>query len=95
MKIKFSPQRNDEKIIYTFQSDTITATYQEQTEAFDFSNIPNGKLEEVETNLAINPLLSAKKEDGILYVELLNFIGEDATEEERFPTWFDAGGVEE
>ena len=91
MKIKFSPQVHTEKIEYTFQGDTITATYQEQTEIFDFEGMPNGILTEVETNLPINPILSAKKEDGVLYVELLNFIGEDATEEERFPDWKEVG----
>lgn len=91
MKIKFSPQVHSEKIQYNFQGDSITATYQDQTEVFDFTDIPNGILTEVETNLPINPILSAKKEDGVLYVELLNFIGEDATEEERFPDWKEVG----
>ena len=37
----------------------------------------------VETILEHNPILSAKREKGILYVELLNFITEDATKEEK------------
>ena len=64
-------------------------------DTFDFGDLPDGELElydnegnlQIQTSLNIVPILSAKKENGILYDELLNFIGENATEEERFPEW--------
>ena len=43
----------------------------------------------IETVLEYNPILKATKVDGILSVELLNFISEDATEEEKFPEWIE------
>ena len=59
----------------------------EEQDTFDFSDLPDGVLEDVKTTLSINPIISAKKENGELYVKLLNFIDTDATEEERFPEW--------
>lgn len=54
---------------------------------FDFSTLPDGELSDVETILPVNPIISAKREDGVLWVELLNFIDLEATEEEKFPQW--------
>ncbi|TWK08589.1 hypothetical protein CHCC20442_4302 [Bacillus licheniformis] len=97
MKIFLSPQVSDEKISYDFDGEIITATYKDVSDTFDFTDLPDGRLELyddegnslVKTKLEINPIVSAKKENGLLYVELLNFIGMDATEAERFPDWID------
>jgi len=102
MKILFSPQvplNISDKIQYMFQESSFEVSLPDgTTDVFDFSDFPNGKLdlfdeetgeELIVTELSLNPLQSAKKEDGILYVELLNYIGVDATEEERFPDWID------
>lgn len=95
MNIKYSPQRNDDRIQYEITGDKITATYEvlDTTElykdTFDFTNMSDGVLENVETVLPINPILFAKGEKGVLYIELLHFIGADATEEERFPDWME------
>ena len=86
MKYKFSPQRNDEKIIYDFNNDIVTATYKGKTEIFDFSGMPDGVGNVEAEVLEINPILKAERTNGILYIELLNFIGADASYEERFPT---------
>lgn len=60
-------------------------------DTFDFSGFSDGMLDDVEnaieTSLPINPIESAEKKNGELYVKLVNFIAEDATEEEKFPTW--------
>lgn len=87
MFIKLSPVRSDKTISYEFYGEIITVTIDEQVDRFDFSEVPNGRLEEVETSLPLNPIVSAERIDGELYVELINFISSDATEEERFPEW--------
>lgn len=89
MKVLYSPQVSNEKINYTFEDEKIIATIDNVTDEFDFANMPDGILEGIKTTLPFNPILNAKKVDGILYVELLNFINEDATEEEKFPEWRD------
>lgn len=98
MKILFSPQvRDNEKVIYEFSEDVIKATHKGITDTFDFSGFGNGKLqlhdeetgeELIETELE-NPIINAERKDGVLHVELMNYIGFDATEEERFPEWID------
>lgn len=101
MRIKFSPQGrlDGEKIVYKFSENLVTATYKGVTDSFDFSGLPDGKLDVydmdtkqslIETELEVIPIMNATKENGVLSVELLNFIGADATEEERFPQWFDS-----
>lgn len=87
MKILLSPQRNDKKIEYQFEGENITATIDNITDTFDFSTMPDGIMDEVETTLDVNPIVSAKRVEGELYVELLNFIDDNATEEEKFPEW--------
>ena len=93
MRIFLSPQVSDDEIKYTFDGDKITATLDGATDTFDFSDFPDGELEaeEIETTLPVNPILSAKREDGVLSVELLNFIAPDESREEvLFPDWIDA-----
>lgn len=87
MNVLFSPQRSEKEIKYSFNGEVITAYFNSEQDVFDFSQVPEGKLKAVETTLPINPIVSAERKEGVLYVELLNFIGEDATEEERFPKW--------
>ena len=90
MKIFFSPQFNKDKIEYTFGKDVVTATMNGVKEKFDFSGMPDGVADSIESEVfGFNPVLSARKENDILHLELINFIGEDATEEERFPEWFE------
>lgn len=91
MKIYLSPQVNQEKIIYEFEDKSFTATVKDMTDTFDFSEFSDGQLDvqSVETSLEINPILSAEIVDGELSVELVNYIGTDAPEHERFPEWID------
>lgn len=90
MEIYLSPQVSDRTIAYHFDTDQITVEYEGKTDTFDFSGVPDGVLESdgITTILDINPIVSAKKEAGLLKVELLNFISSDATEAEKFPEWF-------
>jgi hypothetical protein len=109
MKILYSPQRNDNRLTYSFGADIIDAAYEvmalvnvtdadgnvtqelqaveTHTDTFDFSAMPDGEAGEITTTLPVNPIVSARKINGELEAELLNFIGPDATEEERFPAW--------
>lgn len=95
MKILFSPQvpaNYTDKIIYKFDEEIITVTDPSgAVDSFDFSNFPDGRLSErgIETVLNPNPIVDAWREDGELHVELLNYIGLEATEAERFPDWID------
>lgn len=90
MRILYSPQVSDRKLTYEFNNDVVTATLNDVTDTFDFRGMPNGVADSIESEVFdFNPVLSAKKENNILYLELINFIREDATEEERFPEWFE------
>lgn len=80
MKILCSPQvREDNKIWYEIKHQKITATINEVSDTFDFTNMPDGILQTVddegnsliETALDEVPILSARKEDGVLTVEIL------------------------
>lgn len=103
MKIKYSPQRNDDLLEYEIKGEVITATLklgheeiteegevtfitdEEYTDTFDFTDMPDGKLEESTSTLPVDPLLSAERIDGVLHVTLLKYHGANATQEELFP----------
>lgn len=72
-------------------------------DTFNFRDMPNGKLEVfdnqtgkilVETTLPENPIESAERIDGELWVELVMFFGGDEIDDERELDWFDAKEVE-
>ena len=91
MKIYKSPQvrEDDKRFVFEFSGEMIIATFDGISDTFDFTGLPDGEADYsmVETVLEYNPILKATKVDGILSVELLNFISEDATEAEKFPEW--------
>ena len=93
MKIWMKPQiafLDNERFFYEFSENKITATYKDITDTFDFTYLPDGHLENVdETILERNPIRSARKENGVLFVELLNLIGTNAAEETKHPQWID------
>ena len=92
MRVLLVPQvglDDDKKTTYEFDGEKIFVEFDGVTDEIDFTGFPDGEVSEVETNLDFNIVLSAKKEDGILSVELLNIIGTDATYEERFPEWIE------
>lgn len=62
--------------------------YDGESDRFDFSSFTDdGEVTEIETSLPMTPIISAKRDNGILSVTLLNYISEDATDEEKFPVW--------
>lgn len=88
MKIKYSPQRAETKINYTFQEDIIIVECNGVIEEFDFTECPNGALKSIEVeDLEINPIIGAERIEGELKVELLYFCSANATHEELFPQW--------
>lgn len=100
MQIYLSPIRADQKITYHFSGETITATYNNLTEIYGLSFIEEGQnIRPIEydddgkqtihipTNFPFHPIISAKRKNGVLYVELVNFIGKNASQEERFSEW--------
>lgn len=92
IKIYFSPQRSDRQIEYSLNGEAVTARIGNVEDVFDFSTLPDGELhkeddESIETTLPVCPIISAKRMDGILHLELLNWIGKDAPYESRFPEW--------
>ena len=92
--VRFSPQRNDNELKYTFDGEAITATLNRESDSFDFSglregdevaqNPKTGQLE-IETSLPVLPILDARRENGQLIVTVLKYHGKDAPKEERFP----------
>lgn len=80
MKILLSPQVRDfNKIWYEITENKITATINGISDTFDFTGMPNGKLQPsdsdgksmIETTLGEVPILDAEKTDGVLTVEIL------------------------
>lgn len=98
MRVLYSPQVNEQDTLnYEFVGDKITVTYNGEVDIFDFTGMPNGCSISsydrndvgIKSDLPIDPIIKAEKVNGVLQVELINFIGLDATEEERFPDWIE------
>jgi len=90
IRIYFVPQRSDNQIEYCFNGETITVKIDNAEDVFDFSTLPDGELhmeEPIETTLPVCPIISAKRINGILHLELLNWLGPNAPYESRFPEW--------
>ena len=80
MIIKLSPQIRDNNMIwYEITENKVEATINDISDTFDFTDLPDGELQLyddefntlIETDLGEVPILSAKKEDGVLTVEIL------------------------
>lgn len=80
MKIKIVPQiRSKDKLWYEIEHQIIKVTVDGVSDTFDFRNMPDGELEVIdqngnfliETTLPETPILSARKENGELLVEIL------------------------
>lgn len=80
MKIILFPQvRDRDRIWYEITENKITATINGVSDTFDFTGMPNGELQKwdnegneiIETKLDEVPIVSAKKENGELTVEII------------------------
>lgn len=122
MKILFSPQFADDRLLYEIINDIIHVEYVERelqreseldegewivinriSDTFDFTGLPDGELimedletgeELVTTDLPFNPINRAFKKDGVLHVELMNFLDRHETDESKlFPDWVDSENI--
>lgn len=94
MRILLSPIVSEwSKVEYEFDGEIIKAVYTDipsgetYEDTFDFTGMPDGRLESVESDLPKDVILSAEKKNGVLSVELVNYIDFDATDEEKYPSW--------
>lgn len=101
IKVYFSPQVSEYRIEYSFEGERMIVKIGDKEDVFDFTPLPDGGLDfggidletgidtikTIETVLPVNPVISAKRVDGILHLELLNWISTDAPHESRFPEW--------
>jgi len=90
IKVYFSPQVSERQIEYSFYGEAVTAKIGDTEDIFDFSTLPDGELDrgrEIESTLPVNPIISARRIDGILHLELLNWIEPDAPYGSRYPEW--------
>ena len=90
MKVLLSPQvRDNSKVWYEIKENKITATINDVSDTFDFTDMPNGKLQlydsngesMIESTLDEVPILGAEKKDGVLTVEILFSIDIDEKDE--------------
>ena len=93
MRIYKSPQvgADEKRFEFEFSGEMIVATFDGVNDTFDFTGFPDGEANYsmIETILEYNPIIRAKREAGVLSVEIMNFIPEDATEAEKFPEWIE------
>lgn len=88
IKVLYSPQINiKDSLKYKFEGDKVTATLNGMTDIFDFTGMPDGAVDSVETVLPMDVIIEAQKKDGFLWLTLLKFIPENAPQSDRFPTW--------
>lgn len=93
MRILKSPQIHfdGKQFEFSFSGEAITVTFDSTTDTFDFTGLPDGELDfsRVETTLPYNPIIRAERVAGVLSVELLHFIPEDAPAIDKFPEWIE------
>ncbi|TES56197.1 hypothetical protein E2L07_05795 [Halalkalibacterium halodurans] len=89
MRVKLSPIRSDKQINYTFGHDSFEFQVTgdgntiEQQGVYDLSSFTDdGSLEDPPF-----PIIQGYREDGTLYLELINFYQSDAPESVLFPKW--------
>jgi hypothetical protein len=95
MRILYLPQVDEERkdlLTYSFSGEVITVNFDEESETYDFTNLPDGRLENTPiegTTGAGDLVFEAERVEGVLSVKLLKFIAKDAPEEEKFPEWME------
>ena len=88
MRIYKSPQVriDDKRIDYSAKGDKLTVTIEGVSDTFDFTNVAGVlNMIGVRTTLPFNPLQKVERKNGTVEVTAINYIGQNATDEERFP----------
>jgi hypothetical protein len=92
IRLLYSPQFGTRRITYQLAGEVLTATLDTgESDVFDFTALPDGRAEGVETSLPVQPIVRAERVNGVLQLALLKYIGLDATREQRFPEWQEVG----
>ena len=88
MRIYKSPQvrLDDKRIDYSAKGDKLTVTIEGVSDTFDFTNVVGVlNMVSVRTTLTFNPIQKVERKNGTVEVTAINYIGQNATDEERFP----------
>ena len=88
MRIYKSPQvrLDDKRIDYSAKGDELTVTIEGVSDTFDFTNVIGVlNMVSVRTTLIFNPIQKVERKNGNIEVTTINYIGQNATDEERFP----------
>ena len=88
MRIYKSPQvrMDDKRIDYSAKGDKLIVTIEGVSDTFDFTNVAGVlNMIGVRTTLPFNPLQKVERKNGNIEVTTINYIGQNATDEERFP----------
>ena len=88
MRIYKSPQvrLDDKRIDYSAKGDKLTVTIEGVSDTFDFTNVVGVlNMASVRTTLSSNPIQKVERKNGNIEVTTINYIGQNATDEERFP----------
>lgn len=80
---------DDKRFIFSISGESITATFDGVTDIFDFTDMPDGAVDSsmIDTVLEYSPIIRAERIDGLLSIELLNFVSIDADSATMFPDW--------
>lgn len=81
MKIKFSPQYDDKQVKYTVDGQVLTLEINDETSVLDFKGLPDGEMQEPQY-----PINNCRKENGVVFIELLTPYEGDAPKEILFPS---------
>lgn len=74
----YSPQRADFKAEYEVNDDVLTIKIGEVEEMFDFTDLSEGRAEEIIVEeLPINPIVSAEKIGDVVNIEVIRFYNKD------------------
>lgn len=87
MKVYLSPQVNRKEQTIKFNNEIVQVTIDNASFAYDFSTLTDGQM-----TSPTDHILSAKRINGELEVVIINYIGNGATEEEKFPQWKEING---
>ena len=88
MRIYKSPQvrMDDKRIDYSAKGDKLIVTIEGVSDTFDFTNVVGVlNMASVRTTLIFNPIQKVERKNGNIEVTTINYIGQNATDEERFP----------
>lgn len=95
MNVFFSPQRDDNKLKYIFNENSVEVTYNDNLkETFDLTDIyeedeESGKQIKKSKVLPINPISSVKEREGTLWVTVLNFHEPNPPYKVAWPEWIE------